>query len=58
MTIFQRPREKIEEPFKDKKPHLYTLVVRPDNTYDISIDQEVSEASVSGLVMHGRGDIW
>lgn len=36
-----RPREKVEEPFKDKKPHLYTLVIRPDNTYDISIDQEV-----------------
>ncbi|XP_045115472.1 calnexin-like [Portunus trituberculatus] len=35
------PRERIEEPFKDKKPHLFTLVVRPDNTYDISLDQEV-----------------
>lgn len=38
---FQRPRDKVEEPFKDKKPHLYTLVIRPDNTFDISIDQEV-----------------
>ncbi|KAG0711660.1 Calnexin [Chionoecetes opilio] len=37
----KRPRDKFEEAFKDKKPHLYTLVVRPDNTYDISVDQEV-----------------
>ncbi|XP_042207234.1 calnexin-like [Homarus americanus] len=37
----KRPRDKIEEPFKDKKPHLYTLIVRPDNTYEINLDQEV-----------------
>lgn len=34
-------RERIEEPFTDKKPHLYQLVVRPDNTYSISLDQKV-----------------
>ncbi|XP_076055106.1 calnexin-like isoform X2 [Oratosquilla oratoria] len=37
----KRPRDKIEEPFKDKKPHLYTLVVRPDNSYEISLDHKV-----------------
>nr|XP_045598008.1 calnexin-like isoform X1 [Procambarus clarkii] len=37
----KRPRDKIEEPFKDKKPHVYTLIVRPDNTFEISLDQEV-----------------
>jgi len=29
---------KVEDYFKDKKPHLYTLVIRPDNTFEISID--------------------
>nr|AIF71174.1 calnexin [Penaeus japonicus] len=37
----KRPRDKIEEPFKDKKSHLYTLVIRPDNTFEISLDHEV-----------------
>nr|XP_053654544.1 calnexin-like isoform X2 [Cherax quadricarinatus] len=37
----KRPRDKLEEPFKDKKPHLYTLIIRPDNTFEISLDQEV-----------------
>lgn len=38
---FQRPRDKIEEPFKDKKPHLYTLILYPDNTFEIQLDHEV-----------------
>ncbi|XP_071550099.1 calnexin-like isoform X2 [Panulirus ornatus] len=37
----KRPRDKIEEPFKDKKPHLYTLVIQPDNSFEIRLDQEV-----------------
>lgn len=37
----KRPRDKIEEPFKDKKPHLYTLVIRPDNSYEISLDHVI-----------------
>ncbi|XP_064116003.1 calnexin-like isoform X2 [Macrobrachium nipponense] len=37
----KRPRDKIEEPFKDKKPHLYTLILRPDNSYEILLDHEV-----------------
>lgn len=37
----KRPREKLEELFKDKKPHLYTLIIRPDNSFEILIDHEV-----------------
>jgi calnexin len=38
-------RSVLEEIFKDKKPHLLRLVLRPDNTYEISIDHT--------LVNHG-----
>jgi len=38
-------RQIMEEIFKDKKPHLLRLVVRPDNTFEISIDHN--------LVNHG-----
>lgn len=38
----QRASAKLDEFFKDKKPHLYTLVLRPDNTFQISIDHNVS----------------
>lgn len=34
-------RERIEEPFKDKQPHLYTLILRPDNTYTIKVDHRI-----------------
>ncbi|KAI9584994.1 calnexin isoform X1 [Glossina fuscipes] len=37
----RKPKERLEEPFKDKLPHLYRLVVRPDNTYEISVDHKV-----------------
>lgn len=38
-------RATMEEIFKDKKPHLLRLLVRPDNTFEISIDHT--------LVNHG-----
>jgi len=38
-------RAVLEEIFKDKKPHLLRLVVRPDNTFEVSIDHT--------LVNHG-----
>lgn len=38
-------RQVLEEIFKDKRPHLLRLVVRPDNTFEISIDHT--------LVNHG-----
>lgn len=37
----------MEEPFKDKQPHLYQLVIKPDNTYSISVDHKlVNEGSL------------
>lgn len=41
ILFIQFDRERIEEPFTDKKPHLYQLVVRPDNTYTISVDHKI-----------------
>lgn len=34
-------RERLEEQFTDKNPHLYQLVIRPDNTYTIRVDDKV-----------------
>lgn len=31
----------MEEPFKDKQPHLYQLVLRPDNTFAIRVDHNI-----------------
>lgn len=31
----------MEEPFKDKQPHLYQLILKPDNTYSIKVDHRV-----------------
>lgn len=31
----------MEEPFKDKLPHLYQLVVRPDNSFEIRLDHKI-----------------
>lgn len=38
---FHPHRERLDEPFKDKQPHLYTLIVRPDNSYTIRVDHRV-----------------
>lgn len=37
----QKPKERLEEIFSDKLPHLYTLVLNPDNTFEISVDKKV-----------------
>ncbi|KAG7305778.1 hypothetical protein JYU34_009907 [Plutella xylostella] len=43
----KKPTERLEEIYKDKAPHLYTLIVSPDNTYSIMIDnKEVSSGSL------------
>lgn len=34
-------RASLEEVFKDKKPHLLRLVLRADNTFEISVDQTI-----------------
>lgn len=37
----QKPKERLEEIFSDKLPHLYTLALNPDNTFEISVDKKV-----------------
>lgn len=34
-------RDRLEEPFKDKQPHLYQLIIQPDNSYSISVDHKI-----------------
>lgn len=34
-------RDRLEEPFKDKQPHLYQLVLRPDNTFTVRVDHNI-----------------
>jgi len=36
-----KPSGKIDSYFTDKKTHLYTLVIQPDNTYQVKIDNSV-----------------
>lgn len=35
----KRSDGKLEDIFKDKRSHLFTLVIKPDNTYEILVDQ-------------------
>lgn len=43
----RKAKERLDEPFKDKQPHLYQLVVRPDNTYFIRFDHKtINEGSL------------
>lgn len=37
----KKPKDRLEEPFKDKQPHLYKLVISPDNTFRVSVDHKV-----------------
>ncbi|KAM8939084.1 calmegin isoform 2-T2 [Pelodytes ibericus] len=37
----KRPEVDLKKYFNDKKTHLYTLVLKPDNTYEMLIDQTV-----------------
>lgn len=37
----KKPKERLEEIFSDKLPHLYTLILKPDNTFEILIDKNV-----------------
>ncbi|XP_059059470.1 calnexin [Achroia grisella] len=43
----KKPTQRIEDFYKDKEPHLYTLIIRPDNTFRILVDQkEVNSGSL------------
>jgi len=33
-----KDRSVVEEVFKDKRPHLYRLIIRSDNTFEVSVD--------------------
>lgn len=36
----KKPKERIEDYFSDRLPHLYTLILRPDNTFEIRVDNK------------------
>ena len=36
-----KERALFEELFKDKRPHLFRLVISPDNSYEIYVDYQV-----------------
>ncbi|XP_052737908.1 calnexin isoform X2 [Bicyclus anynana] len=40
----KKPTTRLDDIYKDKEPHLYTLVVRPDNTFTILIDNKEANA--------------
>ncbi|ETN63791.1 calnexin [Anopheles darlingi] len=35
-----KQKERLDDLFKDRRPHLYQLIIRPDNTYTIRIDHK------------------
>lgn len=37
----KKSKDRLEDYFKDKQPHLYTLIIRPDNTYEIKVDNKM-----------------
>lgn len=37
----KKPKDRLEEPFKDKQPHLYKLVLNPDNTFRVYVDNKL-----------------
>ncbi|XP_054262278.1 calnexin-like isoform X1 [Macrosteles quadrilineatus] len=37
----KKPKERLDEPFTDKTPHLYTLIVKPDNSFQVLLDHKV-----------------
>ncbi|XP_045521336.1 calnexin isoform X1 [Pieris brassicae] len=43
----KKPTQRLDDIYKDKEPHLYTLIVRPDNTFTILVDnKEVNSGSL------------
>jgi len=37
----KKPLSRLDELFKDGKPHMFTLVINPDNTYEVIVDYKV-----------------
>ncbi|CAK1544759.1 unnamed protein product [Leptosia nina] len=43
----KKPNQRLDDIYKDKEPHLYTLIVFPDNTFNILVDnKEVNSGSL------------
>ncbi|XP_068627795.1 calnexin isoform X1 [Battus philenor] len=43
----KKPSQRLDDIYKDKEPHLYTLIVRPDNTFSVLVDnKEVNAGSL------------
>lgn len=43
----KKSKERLEEAFSDKLPHLYTLILKPDNTFQILLDKkEINSGSL------------
>lgn len=40
MLILIFSSQRLEDIYKDKEPHLYTLIVRPDNTFSVLVDNK------------------
>jgi len=38
----KKPLARLDELFKDGKPHLFTLIIYPDNTYEVVVDYKVA----------------
>ncbi|KAG8230108.1 hypothetical protein J437_LFUL007652 [Ladona fulva] len=43
----KKSKDRLEEQMKDKKPHLYTLILRPDNTFEIRVDHKLEHQQFS-----------
>ncbi|XP_063989468.1 calnexin isoform X2 [Diachasmimorpha longicaudata] len=37
----KKPKERLEDYFKDKAPHLFTLIVKPDNSFQVKVDGKI-----------------
>lgn len=37
----KKPKERLEEYFDDRLPHLYTLILRPDNSFEMRVDNKI-----------------
>ncbi|XP_017763616.1 PREDICTED: calnexin-like isoform X2 [Eufriesea mexicana] len=37
----KKPRERLEDFFKDKQFHLYTLIIQPDSSFEIKVDNKI-----------------
>ncbi|XP_041973340.1 calnexin-like [Aricia agestis] len=40
----KKPTQRLDDIYKDKEPHLYTLIVRPDNTFTVLVDNKEANA--------------